>query len=542
MGASESVPAGAGEADDGAGADAGARVRPSALVVCGPSGVGKGTLVRGLLETAPDDFGFSVSHTTRPPRPGEKDGDHYHFVSAAEFEAAAAAGEFLEHAHVHGNQYGTSLEAAGAVAAEGRCCVLDIDVQGARAVRASGLPAIFVFVAPPSQEELERRIRNRATETEEAIVTRISAAREELQSVNEPGLFDFIIVNDDLEAAQEQFMQVAQMALAGQDPAEAEEGGLLQPPSGSAPSNETNGAAEVAAEGVPPEGPGEAAESEDSAEAAAADGPGPSLEKVWADVQAGSTHSATTASPAEQSMDWAQKVAVVTGASSGIGWSTVTELLQSNVRVVAIARRREQLEKLQAEVLSLGIQRDSFLPIVLDVTKEAEVRALPKIINKRWPDSGIDILVNNAGVRSSDASLTDGSTASWVEMLSTNVLAVAMMQREAVADMERRAVQGHIITIGQLADAGGTGGHGFYHATKAAAASLTEGMHREITERGLPVRVTLISPSRVSTSLGGSEVLPAPELDASDVAAAVLWCLAAPPHVDVSRIDLRAGI
>mmetsp|Transcript_34814 Transcript_34814/g.87697 ORF Transcript_34814/g.87697 Transcript_34814/m.87697 type:complete len:543 (+) Transcript_34814:108-1736(+) len=542
MGASESVPAGAGEADDGAGADAGARVRPSALVVCGPSGVGKGTLVRGLLETAPDDFGFSVSHTTRPPRPGEKDGDHYHFVSAAEFEAAAAAGEFLEHAHVHGNQYGTSLEAAGAVAAEGRCCVLDIDVQGARAVRASGLPAIFVFVAPPSQEELERRIRNRATETEEAIVTRISAAREELQSVNEPGLFDFIIVNDDLEAAQEQFMQVAQMALAGQDPAEAEEGGLLQPPSGSAPSNETDGAAEVAAEGVPPEGPGEAAESEDSAEAAAADGPGPSLEKVWADVQAGSTHSATTASPAEQSMDWAQKVAVVTGASSGIGWSTVTELLQSNVRVVAIARRREQLEKLQAEVLSLGIQRDSFLPIVLDVTKEAEVRALPKIINKRWPDSGIDILVNNAGVRSSDASLTDGSTASWVEMLSTNVLAVAMMQREAVADMERRAVQGHIITIGQLADAGGTGGHGFYHATKAAAASLTEGMHREITERGLPVRVTLISPSRVSTSLGGSEVLPAPELDASDVAAAVLWCLAAPPHVDVSRIDLRAGI
>lgn len=82
---------------------------------------------------------------------------------------------------MHGNQYGTSLEAAGAVAAEGRCCVLDIDVQGARAVRASGLPAIFVFVAPPSQEELERRIRNRATETEEAIVTRISAAREELQ-------------------------------------------------------------------------------------------------------------------------------------------------------------------------------------------------------------------------------------------------------------------------------------------------------------------------------------------------------------------------
>lgn len=126
--------------------------------------------------------------------------------------------------------------------------------------------------------------------------------------MNEPGLFDFIIVNDDLEAAQEQFMQVAQMALAGQDPAEAEEGGLLQPPSGSAPSNETDGAAEVAAEGVPPEGPGEAAESEDSAEAAAADGPGPSLEKVWADVQAGSTHSATTASPAEQSMDWAQKV------------------------------------------------------------------------------------------------------------------------------------------------------------------------------------------------------------------------------------------
>ena len=151
------------------------KLRP--IVMCGPSGVGKGTLINRLMADFPGKFGFSVSHTTRAPRPGETDGVHYNFVEKSAMEADIADGKFLEHAHVHENIYGTSLAAVEAVATKGQVCVLDIDVQGAEIVKKSTLDALFVFIAPPSMEELEKRLRGRGTEKEESIQKRLATRR-----------------------------------------------------------------------------------------------------------------------------------------------------------------------------------------------------------------------------------------------------------------------------------------------------------------------------------------------------------------------------
>ena len=157
------------------------------VVISGPSGVGKGTLIAKLMKDYPSKFGFSVSHTTRSPREKEIDGVHYHFTERSKIEKDISEGKFLEFAHVHGNVYGTSIEAVESVTDEGKVrllqyflykflkgellhlsiafslkrCILDIDVQGARSVRASSLEAIFIFVCPPSFEELEKRLRAR---------------------------------------------------------------------------------------------------------------------------------------------------------------------------------------------------------------------------------------------------------------------------------------------------------------------------------------------------------------------------------------------
>ncbi|RLM98416.1 guanylate kinase 1-like [Panicum miliaceum] len=134
------------------------------VVISGPSGVGKGTLIAKLMKDYPSKFGFSVSHTTRSPREKEIDGVHYHFTERSKIEKDISEGKFLEFAHVHGNVYGTSIEAVESVTDEGKRCILDIDVQGARSVRASSLEAIFIFVCPPSFEELEKRLRARYPE------------------------------------------------------------------------------------------------------------------------------------------------------------------------------------------------------------------------------------------------------------------------------------------------------------------------------------------------------------------------------------------
>ncbi|KAJ6801987.1 guanylate kinase 1-like [Iris pallida] len=176
---------------------------PKPIVISGPSGVGKGTLIAKLMKDYPTTFGFSVSHTTRAPRVKEVNGVHYHFTERSVMEKDIREGKFLETASVHGNLYGTSIEAVETVTSAGKRCILDIDVQGARSVRASSLEAIFVFVCPPSFEELEKRLRSRGTETEEQVQKRLRNAKAELDQGRSPGLFDHILVNDDLEKCYE---------------------------------------------------------------------------------------------------------------------------------------------------------------------------------------------------------------------------------------------------------------------------------------------------------------------------------------------------
>ncbi|KAI4300771.1 hypothetical protein L6164_034107 [Bauhinia variegata] len=169
------------------------------IVISGPSGVGKGTLISMLMKEFPYMFGFSVSHTTRAPRGMEKDGVHYHFTEKSVMEKDIRDGKFLEFASVHGNLYGTSVEAVEQVADAGKRCILDIDVQGARSVKASSLEAIFIFICPPSMEELEKRLRDRGTETEEQILKRLRNAKAEIEQGKSSGIFDFILYNDNLE-------------------------------------------------------------------------------------------------------------------------------------------------------------------------------------------------------------------------------------------------------------------------------------------------------------------------------------------------------
>ncbi|KAJ8570379.1 hypothetical protein K7X08_037351 [Anisodus acutangulus] len=178
------------------------------IVISGPSGVGKGTLISKLMKEFPSMFGFSVSHTTRAPREKEQNGIHYHFTDRTVMEREIKDGKFLEFASVHGNLYGTSVEAVKVVADAGKRCILDIDVQGARSVKASTLDAIFIFVSPPSFEELEKRLRARATETEEQIQKRLRNARAELEQGKSSGLFYHILVNDDLETCYEKLKNI----------------------------------------------------------------------------------------------------------------------------------------------------------------------------------------------------------------------------------------------------------------------------------------------------------------------------------------------
>eukprot|EP01043_Picozoa_sp_COSAG02_P034643 COSAG02_NODE_2435_length_8869_cov_63.273774_1_plen_337_part_10 len=180
---------------------------PVALVIAGPSGVGKGTLIKRLMDDNPGKFGFSVSHTTRDPRPGEIDGVHYHFSTVREVQSMIAAGEFIEHAEVHGNYYGTSHAAVRAVARKGQVCILDIDVQGVKSVasawRTEPQP-LFLFVQPTSMEALEARLRGRGTEDDAKIAKRMAGAAREMeffQSTAGQTLFDATIVNDDFEKA-----------------------------------------------------------------------------------------------------------------------------------------------------------------------------------------------------------------------------------------------------------------------------------------------------------------------------------------------------
>lgn len=167
------------------------------LVLCGPSGAGKSTLITRLEAQFPE-LAFSVSYTTRPPRMGEVHGQDYSFVEPEEFTRRRDAGEFLEHAVVHGNLYGTHRGHVEGLAQGGAVVVLDIDVQGARQVRETDADIVFVFVMPPSFEELERRLRSRATDAEDVILRRLGVARSEMADAPR---FDYVVVNDDVAQA-----------------------------------------------------------------------------------------------------------------------------------------------------------------------------------------------------------------------------------------------------------------------------------------------------------------------------------------------------
>lgn len=167
------------------------------MVVSGPSGVGKGTVVRAALELRPE-LTLSVSYTTRPPRPGEADGLHYRFVDQGTFDRLIEEGAFLEWAEVFGYRYGTPAREVEETRAAGRDVLLEVDVQGARAVRERVADAVLVFLRPPSEQELARRLEARGTETGPALERRLAEARREMA---EADWFDHVVVNDQVGRA-----------------------------------------------------------------------------------------------------------------------------------------------------------------------------------------------------------------------------------------------------------------------------------------------------------------------------------------------------
>ncbi len=175
------------------------------LIISSPSGAGKTTLCRKLRAEFPS-LTFSVSHTTRKPRPGEQDGREYHFVDRPSFERLVEAQAFAEWAEVHGNLYGTSFaEIERARASEARGIIFDIDYQGARQIRQRVPDAAAVFILPPSFSVLEQRLRNRASDDDETVRRRLAKARTEIEHY---ALFDYLIVNEDLERAYDQLRAI----------------------------------------------------------------------------------------------------------------------------------------------------------------------------------------------------------------------------------------------------------------------------------------------------------------------------------------------
>ncbi|XP_040911017.1 guanylate kinase isoform X2 [Toxotes jaculatrix] len=212
---------------------------PRPVVLSGPSGAGKSTLLKKLMKEYDSVFGFSVSHTTRNPRPGEENGkgteccscfmtmltahflicsqqfyscfslclcpnsgvSDYHYVTREVMQASIDNGEFIENAEFSGNMYGTSKAAVQDVQAKNLICILDIDMQGVKNIKKTDLSPIYISIQPPSMAVLEKRLRDRKTESEESLQKRLHAAKVEMEFSKEPGVFDAIIVNDSLEDA-----------------------------------------------------------------------------------------------------------------------------------------------------------------------------------------------------------------------------------------------------------------------------------------------------------------------------------------------------
>jgi guanylate kinase len=178
------------------------------FVLAAPSGGGKTSLVNALLEREPG-IRLSVSYTTRPPRPGEKDGVHYHFVDATRFMALKSGGEFLEHANVHGNWYATSASWLREEIAQGHDVLLEIDWQGAEQIRRLIPGAVLIFILPPSLASLRERLEKRGQDAPEVIERRLDAAREEMRHC---GDFDYVIMNQDFARAVDDLSAIVRAA------------------------------------------------------------------------------------------------------------------------------------------------------------------------------------------------------------------------------------------------------------------------------------------------------------------------------------------
>lgn len=182
---------------------AGTQKKGSLIVISGPSGAGKGTIVGHLLDD--ENIELSVSCTTRPPRPHEKDGVNYFFKRSDEFNNMVVSNSFLEHANVFGCQYGTPKDRVLERLEAGKHVILEIDVQGAMQVKGNYKDAVLIFIMPPSEEELLKRLRGRGTESERQIEQRIAQAREEMAVKDQ---YDHIVINDDLNQAIEEVQEI----------------------------------------------------------------------------------------------------------------------------------------------------------------------------------------------------------------------------------------------------------------------------------------------------------------------------------------------
>jgi NADP-dependent 3-hydroxy acid dehydrogenase YdfG len=237
---------------------------------------------------------------------------------------------------------------------------------------------------------------------------------------------------------------------------------------------------------------------------------------------------------------WKGRVALVTGASSGIGRAIARALVGAGMKVAVCARRAERLDELNAE---LG---GDLLTQPTDLRDPDAIAALFAALRERW--GGVDVLVNNAGL-GHDAPLSSGDTEQWREMLEVNVLALCVCTREALADMRARGDDGHVLHISSMSAHRVPGGSGVYSATKFAVRSLTEGLRKELRELGSNVRVTAISPGFVETGFAAhyhqSEAKARETysrykvLEPGDVADSVLYALSAPPHVQIHDVLMR---
>jgi guanylate kinase len=165
------------------------------VVISSPSGGGKTTVIRNLLDRNPD-FVYSISATTRPPRPGEKNGEAYHFYSRGEFQRRIKQGEFLEWEEVYGDYYGTPKEFAVEAASRGKTVLFDLDIKGALKLKRNYPRSLLIFIMPPSMEVLEQRLRERSTDDEARLKRRLQEAENEIRSASR---FDYVVVNEDLE-------------------------------------------------------------------------------------------------------------------------------------------------------------------------------------------------------------------------------------------------------------------------------------------------------------------------------------------------------